>query len=72
MTKTEAKIVRAEIRSLKSALTKRQKESAKAISERRKQIRGHEIWITQIETNTTAFVKSTTDRIAILEGRLNS
>lgn len=72
MTKTETKLVKAEIRSLKSALNKRQKESAKAISERRKQIRSHEIFITAVERETTAFVKSTTDRLAILEGRLNS
>jgi hypothetical protein len=72
MNKSDAKLVKAEIRTLKSALNKRQKESAKTIAAHRKTIRSNEVSITNIERETTAFVKSTTDRLAILEGRLNS
>lgn len=72
MNKTETKLVKAEIRSLKSALNKRQKTSAHSIAAHRKTIRSNEIAITTIERETTAFVKSTSDRLAILEGRLNS
>ena len=72
MNKTETKLARAEIRSLKAALNKRQKESAKNIAAHRKTIRSNEMAIAQEERVTTAFVKSTSDRLAILEGRLNS
>ncbi len=72
MTKTETKFARTEIRTLKSALNKRQKEAAKTIATHRKDIRAKEILIASVERETTAFVKSTTDRLAILEGRLNS
>ena len=72
MNKAEAKTTKAEIRSLKSALNKRQKESARNIADHRKTIRSNEIAIAQEERVTTAFVKSTSDRLAILEGRLNS
>lgn len=72
MTKTETKLARAEIRTLKSALNKRQKEAAKSIAAHRKEIRSKEILITSIERETTRFVTATSDRLAILEGRLNS
>lgn len=72
MNKTETALVKREIKTLKSALNKRQKEASKAIAERRKQIRAHEVWITSIERDTTAFEKSTNDRLAVLQGRLNS
>lgn len=72
MNKTETKMIRSEIRTLKSALNKRQKQAAKDIDAHRKTIRTNELAITRIESETTAFVRKTTDRLAILEGRLNS
>jgi DNA-binding XRE family transcriptional regulator len=72
MNKTEAKLMRTEIRNLKSALNKRQKQAAKDIAAHRKTIRTNEQEITNIERITTAFVRTTTDRLAIIEGRLNS
>lgn len=72
MTKTETKLAKAEIRSLKSALNKRQKDSAKQIAAHRKTIRANELSIATLERETTRFVTATTDRLAILEGRLNS
>ena len=72
MNKTESKLVRAEIRKLKSTLNKRQKQAAKEIAAHRKTIRSNEQAITRIESETTAFVRDTTDRVAILENRLNS
>jgi hypothetical protein len=72
MNKTETKLARTEIRTLKSALNKRQKDTAKRIKTHRAAIRANEIHISTIERETTAFVKSTTDRLAILEGRINS
>lgn len=72
MNKAETKAAKAEIRSLKSALNKRQKESARNIAAHRKTIRSNEVAIAQEERVTTAFVKATSDRIALLEGRLNS
>lgn len=72
MTKSDTKQAKAEIRVLKSNLNKRQKEAAKKIASHRKTIRANEIQIAQIESQTTAFVKATSDRLALLEGRLNS
>jgi hypothetical protein len=72
MNKNDTKLAKAEIRTLKSALNKRQKDSAKQIAAHRKTIRCNEQAITVIERATTAFVKSTSDRLAIIEGRLNS
>lgn len=72
MNKTETKLAKGEIRTLKSALNKRQKESAKRIKSHRATIRANELQIAVIERETTSFVKSTSDRLAILEGRLNS
>lgn len=72
MNKSESKVIRAEIRSLKSALNKRQKQASKEIAAHRKTIRTNEQIIADIERLTTAFVRTTTDRLAILEGRLNS
>ena len=72
MNKAETKTTKAEIRSLKSALNKRQKETARTIAGHRANIRARERAITKIENETSAFVRSTSDRIAILEGRLNS
>ena len=72
MTKTEAKLVQAEIRRLKSALNTKQKTTAREIKKRRDLIRSTEREITTIERDTAVFEKSTTDRLAILEGRLNS
>jgi hypothetical protein len=72
MNKNDTKLAKAEIRTLKSALNKRQKETAKKIAAHRKTIRVNEIAIDIVERDCTRFVKSTTDRLAILEGRLNS
>jgi hypothetical protein len=72
MTKTESKIIRKEIRGLKSALNARQKAAAKTIKGHRDTIRTNEKAITRIEAETTAFVRTTTDRLAILQGRLES
>ena len=72
MNKTESKLIRTEIRSLKSALNARQKAAAKAIKKHRDTIRENEKAITLITYETNAFVHTTSDRIAILEGRLNS
>lgn len=72
MNKAETKTTKAEIRILKSALNKRQKDCAKQIAAHRKTIRTNEQAITTLERETTRFVTATTDRLAILEGRLNS
>ena len=72
MTKTESALIRREIRSLKSALTNRQKTTAREVKKRRAIIRATDLEITRIETETTAFTRATTDRLAILEGRLQS
>jgi multidrug efflux pump subunit AcrA (membrane-fusion protein) len=72
MNKADTKQAKAEIRALKSNLSKRQKEAAKEIANERRTIRAAEIRISVAEQNLTRFVKSTTDRLAILEGRLNS
>jgi hypothetical protein len=72
MTKNETKLAKAEIRSLKSALNKRQKDASRRITGHRANIRANERTIVTIERETTAFVRDTTDRIAILQGRLNS
>ena len=72
MTKNETKLARAEIRQLKSALSVSQKTSAREIAKRRKLIRATEREIATIERDSAAFLKSTTDRIAILEGRISS
>jgi multidrug resistance efflux pump len=72
MNKNDTKLAKAEIRTLKSALNKRQKETAKDIANERSTIRSAEIRISVAEQNLSRFVKSTTDRLAIIEGRLNS
>lgn len=72
MNKADTKLAKTEIRTLKSALNKRQKEAAKTIAAHRKTIRTNEIAIATTERETTAFVRATTDRLAILEARLNS
>lgn len=72
MTKTETKLAKAEIRHLKQTLNKRQKEIAKDIARNRRIIRSSEIVITNLERESTRLLKSTTDRLAIIEGRLNS
>lgn len=72
MNKADTKLAKAEIRTLKSALNKRQKEAAKTIAAHRKTIRTNEIAITNMERDITRFTKATTDRLAVLEGRLNS
>jgi hypothetical protein len=72
MTKTEASLVRKEIRNLKSALNARQKSAAREIKKRRDTIRLTEREITTVERESEAFTVATTDRLAILAGRLNS
>ena len=72
MNKTEAKLVKAEIRTLKSSLNSRQKLTAREIKTRRNIIRTTEREITRIERDSAQFVQSTTDRLAILDGRLMS
>ena len=72
MTKTETKLAKAEIRTLKNALNRRQKDAAKLIASHRKTIRTNEVAIANIERDVSRFVKATTDRLAVLEGRLNS
>lgn len=72
MTKTEIKLAKAEYRHLKSALNTRQKKAAAEIKKRRAIIRQTEREISHIEADVTAYVKATSDRLAILEGRINS
>lgn len=72
MNKTEKSLVKSEVRALKSTLNSRQKQTAREIKKRRDFIRSTEREITSIERDQAAFVKATTDRLAILEGRLNS
>jgi len=72
MNKNETSLVKKEIRQLKSSLNTRQKQTARDIKKRRDLIRSTEREITTIERDAAAFTKSTTDRLAILEGRLNS
>lgn len=57
---------------MKSALNSRQKLTAREISKRRNPIRSTEREITTIERDSAVFEKTTNDRLAILEGRLNS
>lgn len=72
MNKTEASIIKREIRGLKSALNSRQKQTAREIKKRRNLIRSTEREITTIERESADFLKSITDRLAIIDGRLNS
>lgn len=72
MNKTEASIIKREIRGLKSALNSRQKQTAREIKKRRNLIRSTEREITTIESESADFLKSVTDRLAIIDGRLNS
>jgi len=72
MTKTETKLAKAEIRNLKASLNKAQKQAARDITAHRKTIRSNELAITAIENNVSRLTKSTADRLAVLEGRLNS
>ncbi|MFU8894036.1 MAG: hypothetical protein ACNA8L_10445 [Luteolibacter sp.] len=72
MTKSETATIRREIRALKSALTARQKQTARTIKAHRATIRTNEKAISKIESETNAFLKNTTDRLAILQGRLES
>lgn len=72
MNKTEASLVKREIRTLKSTLNSRQKITAREIKKRRDIIRTTEKEITAIERECEAFTQSTTDRLAILDGRLHS
>lgn len=72
MNKTETTLVKREVRQLKSTLNTRQKQTAREIKKRRNIIRSTEREISTIERDAAAFVKSTSDRLAILEGRLNS
>jgi hypothetical protein len=72
MNKTETSLVKREIRTLKSALNARQKQTARDIKKRRDFIRAAEREIASIERECQTFPLSTTDRLAILEGRLNS
>ena len=72
MNKNETKLAKTEIRQLKAALNKAQKHAAREIAAHRKTIRTTEMAITTIERNVSQLTKSTTDRLAVLEGRLNS
>lgn len=72
MNKTETKLVRAEIRDLKASLNKAQKSSSRQIAGHRKLIRAGEREITTIERNSALYEKTVNDRLAILDGRLNS
>ncbi len=72
MNKTESALVRKEIKSLKSALSARQKATARALKTRRDLIRSTEREITACERESAAFTIATTDRLAILAGRLDS
>jgi hypothetical protein len=69
---TEASIIKREIRGLKSTLNTRQKQTAREIKKRRDLIRSTEREITTIEREQASFVKATTDRLAIIDGRINS
>jgi hypothetical protein len=72
MNKSETTLVKKEISTLKSTLAARQKLVARDIKKHRDFIRNTEKTISTIERDSTAFLRSTTDRIAILDGRLNS
>lgn len=72
MTKPETALTKKEIRALKSSLNARQKMTAREIKKRRDLIRQTEKEITAAELDLAAFAHSTTDRLAILDGRLNS
>lgn len=72
MNKTEASIVKREIRCLKASLNTRQKQAAKEIKKRRVLIRSTEKEISGIERECAAFVQSVTTRLAVIDGRLNS
>jgi hypothetical protein len=68
----ETKAVRAEIRALKSALNARQKTTAREVKKRRDFIRKTEKEIARFLIDSEAFTRATTDRLAILAGRLDS
>jgi phage host-nuclease inhibitor protein Gam len=72
MNKTEKALATKEIRNLKAALNTRQKQTAREVKKRRDIIRANEREIAQIERESQSFVTSTTDRLAVLEGRLSS
>lgn len=72
MTKSETASAKREARLIKSALNSRQKLTAADIKKRRNIIRSTEKEIADIERETAAFVRTSTDRLAILDGRLNS
>lgn len=72
MNKTEAKLAKNEIRTLTRALDSREKSTARQVKKHRTLIRMTEREIHSLETQFTTFQKSTTDRIAILNNRLES
>jgi hypothetical protein len=72
MNKADTKQAKAEIRTLKATLNKRQKEIAKDVARNRRIIRSSEIIISNLDRESTRLLKATTDRLAILEGRINS
>jgi hypothetical protein len=72
MNKAETATVKKELRALKSALNSRQKQTVREVKKRRDIIRQTEREITHIEADLNAYVVATSDRLAILEGRLNS
>jgi hypothetical protein len=72
MNKSEINLINRESRELKKALATRQKATASTIKKHRKIIRSTQIEITKIERDLNVFELTTNDRLAILEGRLNS
>jgi predicted translin family RNA/ssDNA-binding protein len=72
MTKTESALIRKEIRALRSALNTRQKQTARAVRKHREVIRQTEKEIALIEREAAAYTTATTNRLAILDGRLRS
>lgn len=72
MNKTEISIVKRELRSLKSQLSARAKRTTREIKIRRDCIRATEKEIARIERDSASFTIATSDRLAILQGRLPS
>lgn len=72
MTKIDKKHIRAEIRRLKSALTRRQKETARDIKKHRTLIHKTETQIAETQRQADLFTKKTEKSIAIHENRLHS
>jgi hypothetical protein len=70
--KSETKSIKGEIRALKSALKHSAKTNATRCSQLRKVIRSSQSELDRLTKQTGSLEKATNERIAKLEGRLNS